>query len=127
MASYFRNQKYRKLEQKRKFFICTRGARKVFTPGKFHDCGEAGKGLLGKKMRGWGKLIKEEMVFPHVIFSPSHIQTKKSSSLFSFSSFSFPLFPFFFISPFPFCLSFHFFSPAPFPPPGHSILHNIYP
>ena len=58
------------------------------------------------------------------------ILTKKSRSPFSFSSFSFPLFPFPFFLLFhfvPHCLIFHFFSPAPFPPPpGHSILHNIY-
>ena len=44
---------------------------------------------------------------------------------FFLSPFSFPLFPSFsFCSPLP-----HFspFSTAPFPPPGHSILHNIYP
>ena len=53
------------------------------------------------------------------------ILTKKSRSPFSFSSFSFPLFP-----SFSFCSSpphFHFFPGNISPPPGHSILHNIYP
>ena len=54
VARYFRNKKYRKLEQKGKFFIRARSARKIFTLGKFHDCGEAGKGLLGKKNEGVG-------------------------------------------------------------------------
>ena len=53
------------------------------------------------------------------------ILTKKSLSPFSFSSFSFPLFPSFsFCSPLP---HFSFFPRHHSPPPGHSILHNIYP
>ena len=42
-----------------------------FFPGKFYGCGEAGKGLLGKKMRGWGKWKNEKMVFLLLIFSPN--------------------------------------------------------
>ena len=53
-----------------------------------------------------------------------HILTKKSLSPFSFSSFSFPLFP-----SFSFCSSlphFSFFSPAPFPPPLAIVFCTIY-
>jgi len=57
------------------------------------------------------------------------ILTKKSRSPFSFSSFSFPLFPFPFFLLFhfvPHCLIFHFFSPAPFPPPLAIVFCTIY-
>ena len=54
----------------------------VFFPGKFYGCGEAGKGLLGKKNEGLGKMKKGEwfspfLFFPQIlsfyIFSPATI------------------------------------------------------
>ena len=102
---------------KRANFLFAREARAKFLPREsFMIVGKQVKDCWGKKMRGWGKLIKEEMVFPYVIFSPSHIQTKKSSSLFSLSSFSFPFFPFFSFPLFPSVSVFIFF-PRHHPPP----------
>ena len=75
-------------------------------------------------MRGWGK---EKMVFPLLSPNPQFLYFSPAASFplkGSFSSFSFPLFPSFsFCSPLP-----HLFFPGTIsPPPGHSILHNIYP
>ena len=83
-------------------FLFAREARAKFLPREsFMIVGKQVKDCWGKKMRGWGKLIKEEMVFPHVIF-PQAISKQKNYPLsfpfllflFPFSlSFSFPLFP----------------------------------
>ena len=64
--------------------------------------------------------------------SVPYINKKISLPLFLFFIFlsPFPLFPFFLFPSFSFCSSLphiSFFPRHHFPPPGHSILHNIYP
>ena len=39
-----------------------------FFSRKFYGCGEAGKGLLGKKNEGLGKMKREKIVFPFLFF-----------------------------------------------------------
>ena len=80
---------------------------------------------VGGKNEGVWKLNKGENGFPPYYFFPKpYVKKKIILPLFSFSSFSFPLsLLFHFISH---CLSFSFFSPAPFPPPLAIVFCTIY-